>query len=290
MTASATLSSRVGHGFAALALVSILLSVSGCANIPATGRTVQNVDIQSVEDLPPAVQRMHQVVKLGSIQGTKISRKGNHVTSQSLNYVVGMVPSIPNGIKLGTLTAQAAPNLYIEIFNNGSNCTSLPATVQTSLSKALAGTLAQAGNPMPPGKIEVHLVAPVTGMYSLTTNKSREPRIFLTFYFDCIRSSDPANLQFAMSQAISSVVHELTHAAFQWHGEGDGDQFTADGAAACFIEHLDGLDPRVLKQLPFWWAANTRADQIGASGSHEAKLEDACQHWMQAMQQLQAGG
>lgn len=273
----------------ASALIFSLLILSGCAGLQPAGRNVQNIEINSVTDLPPAVQRIYQQTTLDTVHGAKVSRKDNSVTSRSLNYVVGMVPNVPRSIRLDALPAQTNPKLTFVVFNNGSSCTSLPARLASMLSSAVKATLQGAGNPMPPGQVEIHLVAPVTEIYSLTTIRLPKPRIHLSFYFPCIGSGGKAYRQYYLSRTIGTVLHELTHVVFQWRQQGDGTQSTADGAMACFITHLHGLEPIITERLSAWWRAGARIVEAGALASKPPNLEQACHQWNEAMQRLEGG-
>lgn len=270
----------------AIALTLSLLILSGCAGIPSGGRTVQQIEIDSVADLPPAARRLYKSADLQAVHGAQISRDDGQITSQSLNYLVGMLSNVPQGARLGSFTAQVEPKLSVVLLNNGSNCTVLPKRIKSSLADAVRSTLRKAGNPMPRGKVEIHLVAPVTRMYSLTTFRSRKPRIHLSFYFTCVASRKPAYLEYHLAQAIGGALHELTHAAFQWHGQGDGGEATVSGANACFIAQLKGFDPKVMKQLSASWTLDARANEARSSSDQPRDLQAACRQWSQTMRQL----
>ena len=257
-----------------------LLLLSGCAIVPV-GESIYPLTRDNVA--PEYFKIIEQGTPIGDINGTRITRKGGDTYSASLNYVAGILQDIPRNKPLGVYAAQAVPRLQVEFYANGQACAAIPAVDLDAAVTAMRATFAEAGNPAPPGIVEIHLLSPEYGVSSVTLMREPGDRIRLKYYFHCLQHYR----DLAVMMAVSGTLHELSHAAFQWRGK-DASEEAASGAEMCLRRQLQASPLRGANFSHFVERTNMNLRLL--LGKPEEAALDApvmCSFWLQSMRALE---
>ena len=267
------------RGLGLLPLFALLL-LPGCASVPV-GESVYPLTRENVPT--EFFEIIEQGVPIGDIHGTRITRKDGDTYSASANYVAGILRDIPDGKPLGTYVAQTLPHLQVAFYVNGPTCVAIPAATLERAVTALGTTLAEAGDPAPPGIVEIHLLGPEYGVSSVTLVRDPGDRVHLKYYFHCLQRYQ----DLAVMMAVSGTLHELSHAAFQWRGMTASEQ-AASGAEMCLRQQLQASPLRGADFTYFLEKTNANLRLLlGKPDDAVLDVRAMCRSWQHSMHVLE---